>query len=91
MKGLKIISILLAIGTNGFLILNKKYALTDYKTPLFSVPTGQVRIDFVNKSNKKLSLFLYSLLYQIKLKILKSMKEKASHLNNREKGLINSL
>ncbi|PZE17182.1 hypothetical protein DNU06_07875 [Putridiphycobacter roseus] len=51
---------LLTIGTTGFLVLNKQYALTDYKIPLFSVPNGQVRVDFVNKSKeniKSISLF----------------------------------
>ncbi|WP_027419002.1 hypothetical protein [Crocinitomix catalasitica] len=60
MKKIVLILILLTIGTIGFLVLNKQYALTYYKIPLFSVPNGQVRIDFVNKSNeniKSISLF----------------------------------
>jgi hypothetical protein len=42
------------------LYLNKQYALTAYKIPLFSTPNGKVRIDFVNKSDeeiKSISLF----------------------------------
>jgi|GEM_PF-3180223 len=59
----KSILILLTIGTIGFLVLNKQYALTDYRIPLFSVPNGQVRVDFVNKSDeniKSISLFPYT-------------------------------
>ena len=56
-----LILILLTIGIIGFLFLNKQqFTLTDYKIPLFSVPNGQVRVDFVNKSEeniKSISLF----------------------------------
>jgi hypothetical protein len=60
MKKIILILFLLTIGTIGFLVLNKQYALTDYEIPLFSVPNGQVRVDFVNNSDeniKSISLF----------------------------------
>jgi hypothetical protein len=55
MKRIILITILLTIGTIGFLFLNKQYALTDYEIPLFSVPNGQVRVDFINKSNENIN------------------------------------
>lgn len=42
---LKITLVIIAV-----LYLNKQYPLTAYKIPLFSTPSGEVRIDFVNKS-----------------------------------------
>ena len=50
----KIIVILFIISSVIFLVLNKQYALTGYKIPLFSVPNGQVRIDFINRSNENI-------------------------------------
>jgi len=60
MKKIILILILLTIGIIGFLFINKQYALTSYNIPLFSVPNGHVRVDFINKSNeniKSISLF----------------------------------
>jgi len=39
----------------GFLIANKHYALTSLNMPFFNTPKGYVRIDFINKSDKKVS------------------------------------
>ena len=44
---LRVVIIVIAV-----LYLNKQYALTHYKIPLFSTPIGKVRIDFVNKSDE---------------------------------------
>lgn len=44
---LRVIIVVIAV-----LYLNKQYALTNYKIPLFSTPNGKVRIDFVNKSDE---------------------------------------
>ena len=54
MKKTIIILSILFIGSIGFLLLNKQYALTDYNIPLFSVPKGHVRVDFVNKADENI-------------------------------------
>jgi len=36
-----------------FLFANKQYALTSFNLPFFNVPKDYVRIDFINKSDKK--------------------------------------
>ncbi len=46
---------LLIIIAIGFLITNKHYALTSLNMPFFNAPKGYVRIDFINKSDKKVS------------------------------------
>ncbi|MDD2983650.1 MAG: hypothetical protein PHQ74_09700 [Crocinitomicaceae bacterium] len=42
------------------LYLNKQYALTGYKISLFSTPSGEVRIDFVNKSAEEIKAITLS-------------------------------
>lgn len=53
-----IVVFILIIVSIGVLILNKQYSLTGYKIPLFSVPNGHIRIDFVNKSDKNIQSIL---------------------------------
>lgn len=54
MKKIILIIFILILASIGGLILNKQYSLTKYEIPLFSVPNGHVRVDFVNKSDENI-------------------------------------
>ena len=44
----------------GFLIANRQYALTSFNMPFFNTPKGYVRIDFINKSDRKVSKIIFN-------------------------------
>ena len=54
MKKITRIVFVLIIGAIVFLIVNKQYSLTKYQIPFYSVPDGQVRVDFVNNSDQNI-------------------------------------
>ena len=60
MKKITLVLLATIIASSGALFINKHYGLTNYNIPLFSAPSGKVRIDFVNKSDdiiQSISLF----------------------------------
>lgn len=58
---IKNITWIVVVAFLGLLILNKQFALTEYKIPLFSVPQGHVRVDFVNHSDEDIRSILFPL------------------------------
>ena len=54
MKKIYIFLTLTFLGVFLFLYLNKQFALSDSDIPLYSVPDGKVRIDFINKSSEEI-------------------------------------
>ena len=77
--------IIFTILTIGFLIANKHYALTSVNIPFFNTPKGYVRIDFINKSNKKVTKITFND-RDITIKNVAINHRKTILLNNKSEG-----
>jgi hypothetical protein len=60
MKKTILITAILIFSLIGFLLSNKHLQLTSFHIPLFSVPSGYVRVDFVNKSDETIKFISLS-------------------------------